>query len=90
MTKKADIVELKGSKVQRLGFVDKIFTRKGEELAFVTWFHSSGPRNFLPTQRLTTLRSSEEARQRGRKKIIPGLEESSGVDTRLVRIDEDP
>tara|TARA_R100000152_G_C6620761_1_gene71554 strand:- start:159 stop:431 length:273 start_codon:yes stop_codon:yes gene_type:complete len=89
MVKKADIVELKGSKVQKLGIVDKIIDTDNEELAVVRWFRLHGKRTYLPTHRLVTLRTSEEAAQRGRKKIVPGLQESTGFETRFKKSDED-
>ena len=89
MVKKADIVQLTDSKIQKIRIVDKVVKSSGEEVAIVRWFHSNGARTFLPPSRLITLRTSEEAGQRGRKKLVPGLQESTGIETKIIKLDED-
>ena len=84
--KKADIVTFKGFGSGHIGIVDKVINNGDEQLAVVRWIKPRpNRRSFLPVDRLKTLRTRQEAAQRGRKKVIPGLEEGSETHvTRLV------
>lgn len=83
--KKADIVTLKGFGSGQIGIVDKIFNIHDVPHAIIRWIKPTpNRRSYIPVSRLKTLRTSEEAAQRGRKKVIPGLEE--GSETHVVKI----
>jgi len=85
--KKADIVTLKGFGSGQIGIVDKIVSVHDAPHAIVRWIKpTANRRSYISVDRLKTLRTSEEASQRGRKKVIPGLDEGSETHvTRLVR-----
>tara|TARA_R100000152_G_C6696242_1_gene126710 strand:- start:499 stop:780 length:282 start_codon:yes stop_codon:yes gene_type:complete len=84
-TKKADIVTLKGFGSHQIGIVDKIFNIDDVPHAIVRWIKPTpNRRSYISCSRLKTLRTQEEAQQRGRKKVIPGLEE--GSETHVTRI----
>ena len=86
--KKADIVTLKGFGSAQLGIVDKIFNIEDVPHAIIRWIKPTpNRRSYIPCNRLKTLRTQEEAQQRGRKKVIPGLEE--GSETHVTRIVND-
>jgi hypothetical protein len=87
MVKKADIVTFKGFDSDKIGLVDKLVDVKGVKHAIIRWIKPiPNLRTYAPVSRLKTLRTSVEAGQRGRKKIIKGLEEGSETYvTRLVR-----
>ena len=74
MVQQADIVRLKGS-TGRLGIVDKVVMHEGKEVAILRWLDSNDQRVYLDPSRLETLRTRQEALQRGRKKYVPGLQE---------------
>jgi hypothetical protein len=85
MIKKADIVTFRGFDTKRLGIVEKIFEMKGLEYATILWIKPvPNIKTYCPTSKLKTLRTAEEAAQRGRKKVVPGLEE--GSETHVVKI----
>jgi hypothetical protein len=85
MIKKADIVTFRGLKSDHIGLVDKLFVHKGEEHAIILWIKPiPNIKTYCPTSKLKTLRTAEEAGQRGRKKVVPGLEE--GSETHVVKI----
>jgi len=85
--KKADIVTLKGFGSGQIGIVDKIVNVHDEKHAIIRWIKPTpNRRSYIPVSRLKTLRTSEEAAQRGRKKLVPGLQEGSEThSTRIVR-----
>ena len=91
MVQKADIVKYRGTLSTQVGIVDKIFTFKQEEHAIVRWIKpiaKANKKTFAKTKALETLRTAAEAAQRGRKKRVPGLEESSeSHDVKFVRED---
>jgi len=74
MVQQADIVRLKDHR-GRLGIVDKMVVHEGREVAILRWLDSNDQRVYIDPSRLETLRTRQEALQRGRKKYIPGLEE---------------
>ena len=83
--KKADIVTLKGFGSGQIGIVDKIFNIDDVPHAIIRWIKPTpNRRSYIPCARLKTLRTQEEAQQRGRKKLIPGLEE--GSEAHVVKI----
>ena len=85
MIQKADIVTMRGLKSNKLGLVEKIFDHKGEEHAIILWIKPiPNVKTYCPTSKLKTLRTAAEAAQRGRKKVVPGLEE--GSETHTVKI----
>jgi len=85
MIQKADIVTMRGLKSDKLGLVEKIIDHEGEEHAIILWIKPiPNVKTYCPTSRLKTLRTAAEAAQRGRKKVIPGLEE--GSETHVVKI----
>jgi len=88
MVKKADIVKHKGSLSTQVGIVDKIFMFREEEHAIIQWIKPPAMANkktFAKTKALETLRTAAEAAQRGRKKRVPGLDESSEThDVKIV------
>ena len=85
MIQKADIVTMRGLKSDKLGLVEKIIDHEGEEHAIILWIKPiPNVKTYCPTSRLKTLRTAAEARQRGRKKVVPGLEE--GSETHVVKI----
>ena len=76
---------MRGLKSDKLGLVEKIIDHEGEEHAIILWIKPiPNVKTYCPTSRLKTLRTQEEAQQRGRKKLIPGLEE--GSETHVVKI----
>ena len=85
--KKADIVTFKGFGSGQLGLVDKIIDVRGVKHAIVRWIKPiPNRRSYVGVSRLKTLRTSEEAAQRGRKKVVKGLQEGSETHvTRIVR-----
>jgi len=89
MVKKADIVKIKNTDSSKIGFVDKIFMHRKEEHAIIRWIKPlalANKRTYAQTSTLETLRTAEEAAQRGRKKKVPGLEESSeSHDVKIVK-----
>ena len=89
MVKKADIVKIKNTDSSKIGIVDKIFVHRKEEHAIIRWikpFALANKRTYARTSILETLRTAEEAAQRGRKKRVPGLEESSeSHDVKIVK-----
>ena len=85
MIQVADIVTMRGLKSDKLGLVEKIIDHEGEEHAIILWIKPiPNVKTYCPTSRLKTLRTAAEAAQRGRKKVIPGLEE--GSETHVVKI----
>jgi len=90
MIKQADIVSFKvKGRSNQIGFVEKLFTIEGEDAAIIRWIKpASTQRTFAPVTVLKTLRSSKEAGQRGRKRVIPGLQEEGGVVNTVVFLDE--
>tara|TARA_Y100001970_G_scaffold270439_1_gene364319 strand:+ start:502 stop:771 length:270 start_codon:yes stop_codon:yes gene_type:complete len=85
MIQKADIVTMRGLKSDKLGLVEKLFEHEGEEYAIILWIKPvPNVKTYCSTSRLKTLRTAAEAAQRGRKKVIPGLEE--GSETHVVKI----
>jgi len=85
MIQKADIVTFRGLKSDHIGLVDKLFDHKGVEHAIIAWIKPiPNIKTYCPTSKLKTLRTAAEAAQRGRKKVIPGLEE--GSETHVTRI----
>ena len=92
MIKKADIVRFKGTQSSQVGIVDKVFVLRKKEYAVVRWIKPlviSNKKTYAQTSILETLRTAEEAAQRGRKKRVPGLEESSeSHDIKIVREEE--
>ena len=85
--KKADIVTFKGFDSSQIGLVDKIIDVRGVKHAIVRRIKPiPNRRSYVGVSRLKTLRTSEEAAQRGRKKIVKGLQEGSETHvTRIVR-----
>jgi|10_taG_2_1085330.scaffolds.fasta_scaffold74230_2 hypothetical protein len=92
MVKKADIVKHKGSLSTQVGIVDKIFMFRQEEHAIIRWIKPvamSNRKTYVKTKALETLRTAAEAAQRGRKKRVEGLDESSeSHDVKIVREEE--
>jgi len=85
MIKKADIVTYRGLKSDHIGLVETIFDHKGAEHAIIRWIKPvANIKTYCPTAKLKTPRTASEAGQRGRKKVIPGLEE--GSETHVTRI----
>ncbi len=85
MIKKADIVTFKGLDSKHFGFVDKVIELNGSKHAIIRWIKPvANIKTYCPTAKLKTLRTASEAGQRGRKKVIPGLEE--GSETHVTRI----
>ncbi len=85
MIQKADIVTMRGLKSDKLGLVEKLIDHEGEEHAIILWIKPiPNVKTYCPTSRLKTLRTAAEAAQRGRKKVVPGLEE--GSETHVVKI----
>ena len=69
--KKADIVTFKGFDSSQIGLVDKIIDVRGVKHAIVRWIKPiPNRRSYVGVSRLKTLRTSEEAAQRGRKKVV--------------------
>jgi len=91
MVQKADIVKYRGTLSTQVGIVDKIFVFRKEEHAIIRWVKPVGMANrktYAKTKALETLRTAAEAAQRGRKKRIEGLDESSeSHDVKFVRED---
>ena len=87
MIKQADIVTYRGLKSDKLGLVDKLFDYKGSEHAVVFWIKPiPNVKTYCPVTKLKTLRTAVEAGQRGRKKVVVGLEEGSETHvTRFVK-----
>ena len=76
---------MRGLKSDKLGLVDKLFDHKGEEHAIILWIKPvPNVKTFCPVAKLKTLRTAAEAGQRGRKKVVQGLEE--GSETHVVKI----
>jgi hypothetical protein len=90
--KKADIVRFKDTHSSYIGIVDKVFMLRKQEHAIIRWIKPvaiSNKKTYAQTSILETLRTAEEAAQRGRKKRVPGLEESSeSRDIKIVREEE--
>ena len=87
MVKKADIVKIKNANPSQIGIVDKVFMLRKEEHAIIRWIKPlalANKRTYAQTSILETLRTAEEAAQRGRKKKVPGLDE--GSETHDVKI----
>ena len=85
MIQVADIVTMRGLKSGKLGLVEKLFDHKGSEHAIILWIKPvPNVKTYCPVSRLKTLRTAAEAAQRGRKKVVPGLEE--GSETHVVKI----
>ena len=85
MIQKADIVTMRGLKSDKLGLVEKLIDHEGEEHAIILWIKPvPNVKTYCPVSKLKTLRTAAEAAQRGRKKVVPGLEE--GSETHVVKI----
>ena len=85
MIQVADIVTMRGLKSDKLGLVEKLFDHKGSEHAIILWIKPvPNVKTYCPVSKLKTLRTAAEAAQRGRKKVVPGLEE--GSETHVVKI----
>ncbi len=91
MVQKADIVKYRGTLSTQVGIVDKIFVFRKEEHAIIRWVKpiaKANKKTYAKTKALETLRTAAEAAQRGRKKRIEGLDESSeSHDVKFVRED---
>lgn len=87
MIKRADIVTYRGLKSDHIGLVEKLFEHEGSQHAIIRWIKPvANIKTYCPTTRLKTLRTAAEAGQRGRKKVVAGLEEGSETHvTRLVK-----
>jgi len=85
MIQVADIVTMRGLKSDKLGLVEKLFDHKGSDHAIILWIKPvPNVKTYCPVSKLKTLRTAAEAAQRGRKKVVPGLEE--GSETHVVKI----
>tara|TARA_R110001583_G_scaffold2993_1_gene20102 strand:- start:763 stop:1044 length:282 start_codon:yes stop_codon:yes gene_type:complete len=91
--KKADIVRFKGTQSSQVGIVDKVFVLRKKEYAVVRWIKPlviSNKRAYIQSAMLETLRTAEEAAQRGRKKRVAALDESSEThDVKIIREEEE-
>jgi len=85
MIKKADIVTFKGFDSNKIGLVEKMMDIEGTKHAIIRWIKPiPNRRSYAPVAQLKTLRTAVEAAQRGRKKVIKGLEE--GGETYVTRL----